>query len=372
MPEFLEERLPIAIRAGAGYADDYNVEITQTAAGAESRRLIHAWPRRTFNIHYTQQSAELWDQILALYHRAYGMFAGFRVKALDDYTTNARTAAPTNQDQVLPLLSAGVYQLQISYGAGGTPLGIGRPVRTIFKPVTNTTLIAIGTVSAPVTTMWSVNTATGRVTFAADKSRAISAITQAASAVVTVGAHTFLVGESVHFSSVQGMTQINGLRGTISATGGTTITVDINSTAFSAYTKGGVTHTNPQSGAQKTGNITAITQAASAVVTVGAHSFLVGEAVLFAAVGGMTQINGLTGVITAIGGTTITVDINSTAFSAYTSGGTAKTALLTAEVVKGGCEFDIPCRFNSRVDITALTPGMRESGPIELIELLNP
>jgi uncharacterized phage protein (TIGR02218 family) len=70
-------------------------------------------------------------------------------------------------------------------------------------------------------------------------------------------------------------------------------------------------------------SITGITQAASAVVTVGAHTFAVGDVVEFSGVGGMTQINGLTGSITAIGDTTITVNINSTAFSAYTSGGTA-------------------------------------------------
>lgn len=77
--------------------------------------------------------------------------------------------------------------------------------------------------------------------------------------------------------------------------------------------------------------VTGITQAASAVVTVstvaGSNPFAVGNSVLFAGVVGMTQINGLTGVVTAIGGTsgayTITVNINSTAFTAYASGGTA-------------------------------------------------
>lgn len=70
-------------------------------------------------------------------------------------------------------------------------------------------------------------------------SRAITAITQAASAVVTVGAHTFAIGDVVAFSGVVGMTQINGLSAAITATAATTITVAINSTAFSAYTSGG-------------------------------------------------------------------------------------------------------------------------------------
>ena len=289
MPEFLEERLPVGVRAGATFADEYKVQITQTANGSEHRRLVHPYPMRIFNVMYTQSTANLWDQIIALYHRAYGMYAGFRVKALDDYTTNARTAAPTASDQALAVVTAGsVYQLQVKYGTGGTPLGIGLPVRTIYKPVSGTTKVAIGSLEQMLG--WSVSTITGRITFAANKTRVITAITQAASAVVTVGAHTFVVNESVYFSGVVGMTQINGLRGTITAIGATDITVAINSTGFSAYTSAGNVNTNPQTG----------------------------------------------------------------------------------EVVNGGCEYDIPCRFNGRIDVTALAPGVRESSQIEILEVLNP
>lgn len=68
--------------------------------------------------------------------------------------------------------------------------------------------------------------------------------------------------------------------------------------------------------------ITNITQAASAVVTVSApHTLQIGEAVSFAGVVGMTQINALTGIISAITSTTLTVNINSSGFTAYGSGG---------------------------------------------------
>lgn len=70
-----------------------------------------------------------------------------------------------------------------------------------------------------------------------------------------------------------------------------------------------------------TGIITAITKAAQAEITIGAHSFPVNADVTIANVSGMTQINGLTAAITAISATTVTVAINSTAFSTYTSGG---------------------------------------------------
>jgi len=70
--------------------------------------------------------------------------------------------------------------------------------------------------------------------------------------------------------------------------------------------------------------ITAITQAASAVVTVanGANfSQAPGDIVFFNEVAGMTQINGLSATVTNVAGNNVTVNINSTAFTAYTNGG---------------------------------------------------
>ena len=112
MADFLEERLPVDVRMGASYADEFQVEITQTSGGSEYRRLVHQYPVRHFTIHYTLTTTDLWSRPLALYHRAYGMLAGFRVKVKDDFSTNANTAAPTAFDQPLLMLSAGVYQLQ--------------------------------------------------------------------------------------------------------------------------------------------------------------------------------------------------------------------------------------------------------------------
>lgn len=69
----------------------------------------------------------------------------------------------------------------------------------------------------------------------------ITAITQAASAEITIGAHQFVNGNKVLIQNVVGMVQINDTIGTISATTATTITVNINSTNFTAYASGGQT-----------------------------------------------------------------------------------------------------------------------------------
>lgn len=69
----------------------------------------------------------------------------------------------------------------------------------------------------------------------------ITNITQAASAVITLTYSVFLVGSEVTISGVTGMTQINGLTGTILSRNiaANTITVDINSSAFTAYSAAG-------------------------------------------------------------------------------------------------------------------------------------
>lgn len=285
---FLEERLPVNIKMGASYGDEYTVEISKTSAGKEYRHLVHPFPVRYYTISYVGKTEELWDAVVALYHRAYGMYAGFRVRALDDFSTNGNTGAPTAFDQTLALVSTGVYQLQKQYGSGGTPLSIGLPVRTLFKPVSGTVKVAIGALQVHSAT-WSVNTTTGKVTFAADKTRSVSGITKASQAVVTVGSHTFTTNDSVYISDVVGMTQINHHRYSIVATGATTITLDVDSRAFSTYSTGGVVHTRPQTG----------------------------------------------------------------------------------EVIKGGCEFDIPFRFNSRIDLTHAAFDVRATSEVEIVELID-
>lgn len=64
-------------------------------------------------------------------------------------------------------------------------------------------------------------------------------ITQAASAVVTISAANFRAGDLVQFANVQGMTEINGLVGEVLSATLTSITVDINTLAFTPYVVAG-------------------------------------------------------------------------------------------------------------------------------------
>lgn len=288
MTQFLEERLPVCIKYGGSFSENHNVSVVTTAGGNEYRSLRHPYVVLSYDVSYEKKADFIREQVISLYSRANGTFRGFRVKDLKDFTTNNYVNAPTALDQPMVLVNPTVptaYQLMRWYGNPADPICARRRIR---KPVAGTVLVGVAGAGYPAA-QWSVDDTTGLVTLAANKSRAITAITQASSAVLTVGSHTFVVGNSVAISGVAGMTQINGLRA----------------------------------------------------------------------------------LVTAIGATTITVAINSAAFSAYTNGGTVQTQPITGEAVTAGCEFDIPCRFNSDLSGSFTNLNTLDAG-FAILEVLNP
>jgi hypothetical protein len=97
------------------------------------------------------------------------------------------------------------------------------------------------------------------------------------------------------------------------------------------YVVGGVTDVAepswPTSAAQIT-QITAITQANPAVVTANGHGLTNGQFVYLAGIGGMTQVNNLKFTVAGAAANTFQLSgINSGAYSAFTSGGTAQQCL---------------------------------------------
>ena len=248
MADFLEEVLYSTVKYGSSWQDEYNVNVVETSGGQEYRSLNHPFPKRTFSLDFELATADMWGNILDLYHRAHGTYAGFRAWCIDEDSSNGPLGTPTAFDQPAALVSSGVYQLRKYYGLAGTAGASGYPYRTIKKPVAGTVKAAIGTVELSATGNWSIDTATGLLSFL-QNNQVISGITNAASAVVTLPFnHQFSTGMSVYFSSVSGMTQINGLRGRVTAESTYTITVDINTSGFSPWVSGGTVSKGPQSG----------------------------------------------------------------------------------------------------------------------------
>ena len=248
MADFLEERISDLIRYGSSWQDEFSVNIVKTSGGDEYRSMIHPYPVRDFDVSYMLDNARLWSELVNTYMRAHGRYAGFRARCFDEWSSNGQTGTPTAFDQSLSLVSTGVYQMRKYYGTDKTAGASGYAYRNIKKPVAGTSLVAIGA-TAIRSADWSVDTTTGLITFAADVTKSITAISKSSQAVIDFGAtHSFIGGMSVHISGVSGMTQINNQRALIVTTGANSITVAINSSAYSTYTSGGAVHTRPQAG----------------------------------------------------------------------------------------------------------------------------
>lgn len=243
MAAFLEERFPPDINYGSGFRDIDPTKVINTAGGNEYRSLPHPYVKCALDVDFTRQRDEVIKRIIDLNRRA-RKYRGFRVYNYLDFSTNNYRDTPTAFDQPMLLVSAGVYQLMRWYG---NSVDADCTRRLIRKPIANSVVVGVGG-KALAQAQWSVDTTTGRVSLAANKTANITAISKATQAVLTIGAHSFVVGDLVVPTGVLGMTQINGLRALVTAITGTTITVAINSTAFSTYTSGGVVNTRPQTG----------------------------------------------------------------------------------------------------------------------------
>ena len=242
---FLEERASVEIDYGSSLGQSYAVSNTQTASGDSYGILHNPYPVLRYDLGYTnRRQAFTTEEMIDLFHRSGGTFGGFRLKDYTDLSTNNYVDTPTSTDQQCEAAAvADQYQIVRWYGTQGDTTQTRRRIR---KPVSGSALVAIAGIDQAVG--FAVDYTTGLIQFD-DEQDVIVGITQAANAVVDFGAaHNYEVDDTVYFSGVVGMVEINGLRGKVVSLLGNTITVDIDSSLFTAYSSGGQTNSAPQAG----------------------------------------------------------------------------------------------------------------------------
>lgn len=142
----------------------------------------------------------------------------------------------------------------------------------------------------------------------------ISAITTGRTTVVTTSSdHDYVVGQKVRLliPTINGAQQLNRREGyVISIPSTTSVTVEIDSSGYNAFIS------NPYEA-----TITNITRANPCVVTA-SNYFVVNNRVTISDVAGMTQLNGNTYSVISSNSSSFTLNVDSSSFSSYTSGGT--------------------------------------------------
>jgi uncharacterized protein (TIGR02217 family) len=174
MPAFHEIRFPtdIAIRSRGG--PQRRTDIVTLGSGREERNQRWAHARRRFDAGYGVRSLAALSAVVAFFEERRGRLHGFRFRDRLDDRSCPPGQTPTMLDQPLGIGAGGAaaqsFQLMKVYGQGIDPYE--RPIR---KPVSGSVLVAVdGTARTP-GTHFTLDAATGLVTFPAGQAPAVGA-----------------------------------------------------------------------------------------------------------------------------------------------------------------------------------------------------
>lgn len=160
---FHEVRFPANLSFGSVGGPERRTEIVQLSNGFEERNTPWAQSRRRYDAGVSMRSLDDLAALIAFFEARQGQLIGFRWKDWSDFKSCAPSAEPDAQDQWLGL-GDGVtvdFALIKTYASGPA-----RSVRRIAKPVAGTVRVALsGDVQAE-GVHFSVDAATGIVTFA--------------------------------------------------------------------------------------------------------------------------------------------------------------------------------------------------------------
>ncbi|MBX3517466.1 MAG: DUF2460 domain-containing protein [Rhodospirillales bacterium] len=151
MTSFAEVRFPPEISYGATAGPEFSTTVITVRSGAEQRNRNWAAARLRFDASTGIKTRTQAEAIIAFFRARGGRAQGFRFKDWSDYRATGQTLGTGDG-------ARDTFQLIRRYVSGAD-----EDVRTVTKPVAGTTKISLD--GTPQTAGWSVDTATGLVTF---------------------------------------------------------------------------------------------------------------------------------------------------------------------------------------------------------------
>lgn len=164
MPGFHETLFPLDIALGAAGGPERATEIVTTLTGREERNTRRAHSRRRWDAGYGVKSLAQLSAVVAFFEERRGRLYGFRWRDRLDHASCAPGAAVTALDQALGAGDGARTQFALVKTYGGAHAPYARP---IAKPVAGSVRVAVDGVERVAGTHFTLDPATGTVTFLA-------------------------------------------------------------------------------------------------------------------------------------------------------------------------------------------------------------
>jgi uncharacterized protein (TIGR02217 family) len=196
---FHEVRFPVAISFGATGGPARRNEIVRLTSGHERRNARLGDSRRSYDAGTGLRSLGDVHDVVAFFEARRGSLHGFRFRDPFDWRSGRPDDPPSPLDQAIGAGdgATAVFQLTKTYGAGADAY-----VRTIAKPEAGSVVVAVAGAMRSEGTHFSLDAATGRITFLAGH-------VPAAGAAVTAG---FAFDVPVRFDAEQLSVSLAGFR----------------------------------------------------------------------------------------------------------------------------------------------------------------
>jgi uncharacterized protein (TIGR02217 family) len=160
MTAFHEILFPLDVALKSAGGPERKTEIVALGSGREERNARWAHSRRRYDAGYGVKTLDALSGVVAFFEERRGRLHGFRWRDRLDHSSAAPGVNPAPFDQGMTPLGGAAYQLAKTYGAVHAPYR-----RAIGKPVAASVRVAVNGVEQTEGTAFSVDVATGIVTF---------------------------------------------------------------------------------------------------------------------------------------------------------------------------------------------------------------